>query len=33
VVEAYGGQVQYLTYLPDHSTTRLIQRTLRTLER
>jgi len=32
VVEAYGGRVQYLTYLPDHSTTRLIQRILRTLE-
>jgi rfaE bifunctional protein nucleotidyltransferase chain/domain len=28
VVEAYGGRVEYLTYLPDHSTTGLIQRIL-----
>jgi rfaE bifunctional protein nucleotidyltransferase chain/domain len=29
VVEAYGGRVEYLTYLPDHSSTGLIQSILK----
>jgi len=28
VVQSYGGQVKYLTYLPDHSTTDLVERIL-----
>lgn len=33
VVEAYGGRVEYLTYVPDHSTTELIQRILKNHQR
>jgi rfaE bifunctional protein nucleotidyltransferase chain/domain len=33
VVEAYGGRVEYLTYLPQHSTSELIQRILRDHQR
>jgi rfaE bifunctional protein nucleotidyltransferase chain/domain len=32
-VEAYGGRVQYLRYTPDHSTSILIQRILKSFER
>ena len=33
VVRAYGGQIQYLTFVPGHSTTDLIERILKTYER
>jgi rfaE bifunctional protein nucleotidyltransferase chain/domain len=33
VVEAYGGRVEYLTFLSGHSTTELIQRVLKSHQR
>ena len=33
VVSAYGGRVEYLVYLPGHSTTDLIKRVLKNYER
>jgi len=33
VVAAYGGRVEYLTFTPEHSTTGLIQRILKSYER
>ena len=33
VVRAYGGQVKYLPYLPNHSTTNLIERIVNTYRR
>jgi rfaE bifunctional protein nucleotidyltransferase chain/domain len=32
VVEAYGGRVEFLTYIPGHSTNEMVQRILRTSE-
>ena len=33
VVDAYGGRVEYLVYLPHHSTTELIQRIAKNYQR
>jgi rfaE bifunctional protein nucleotidyltransferase chain/domain len=33
VIESYGGRVEYLTYLPGHSTTALIERVLKNYKR